>query len=64
MASELPELTAGEKIRQGNQDRKAGIQRQKTANRDWDTLQGASRHEMQILSNETILDALKKQIGE
>ena len=65
LASELPELTAGEKIRQGNQDRKAGIQRQKVADRtDWDTLKGASRHEMQILSSETILDALKKQMGE
>jgi hypothetical protein len=56
----MPDLTAGEMIRQKNIEAKAAIQRKKEQDRSWDQVQGAGRH----LIDETFIAAIKKQLGE
>jgi hypothetical protein len=42
----VPDKTAGESLKSRNEERKASIQRRKDESKEWQKLQGASRHEI------------------
>ena len=54
----VPDRTMGESIKSRNEDRKASIQRRKDESKEWQKLQGASRHEI----SDTFMEELEKNL--
>lgn len=55
---DLPDLTAGEKLKQKNASRRSGIQRKADKSRDWDSIEHTRQSEFSI--SDTFYEELKK----
>jgi hypothetical protein len=56
---DIPERTLGESLKSRNETRKASIQRRKDESKEWQRLQGASRHEI----SDVFVEELEKALG-